>query len=416
MDYLLVGVNHKTAPVELREKLSISDLQKSTSDLLGFSEINEVLILSTCNRFEIYVVSNQLQKAREIIESFFSNHFDESIDLSSYLYFKTGKEVSLHLFSVASSLDSMVLGENQISGQVKDAYEKANSQDSLGFFLHKLFHEAFRVSKIIRSETDICKGFVSVGSVGVDLAKKLFEDISQKKVGFIGAGEMAELVLQCLHQEHVSQIKVINRSQERALELLKRLEIDGKCFAWEKLEDFLTEIDILISSVGSDKPVIDMKTMEKIMSLRQNRVLFIIDLGVPRNIEASVNDLGNIYLYNIDDIKQITEKNKTFRQKEAKFAQEIIEKESVTFYENLADGQPVLRALGEKFDSIREVELLKTLKKVSHLSAEDKVLIENCTKAIVKKILHDPMLSIRAEKDRKNAHNWIKKIFNLGDF
>lgn len=419
MEHIVVGMNHHTAPIELREKIAISPslLPSALKKLKSLRKVDEGLILSTCNRTEIYVVTQEGENTVQEIKEFVAHLNEVNSDLlAPHFYNYQNLDAIRHLFRVASSLDSMVVGEGQIAGQVKEAYQQALASKTTGVFLNRWMHRVFYVSKKVRTETKISSKAVSVGSSAIELAKRIFGDLSTKKVALIGAGKISELVLSYLENEGVIDVAILNRTLQKAVDLAQ--DSFGMAYSIDRLWDVLAEVDVVISSVASDSILVTEEKMRSLMSKRKNRPMFFIDLGVPRNIDPQINDIENVYLYNIDDLEKVIDSNKMIRKKEAKKAEEIIEKEASQFFENVVLQEPTIASLGKKFDYIRKRELNKSLKKLSHLEEGEKRAIEKCTEAIVNKILHDPALMLRTEENLKRdskVHDLVKKLFRLED-
>lgn len=326
MNIQIFGLSHKTAPIEIREKLAISSdrLTDALLNLKNYDSIEEGLILSTCNRVEIYTVVKDVVKGLNSIQSFISNFYRiKQEDIKDYVYCFSDTQAVRHLFRVVSSLDSMILGETQIFGQVKDAYFKARECDAAGTKLNGIFQEAIRTGKRVRTETQIGKGAVSVSSAAIELAKKIFENLEGKKALIIGAGKIGELVVKNLYSRGINTIVVANRSFQKAQSLAEAFR--GEAVKFEQFIENMQDTDILISSTAAPHFILDKKKTSSIMQQRNYRPLFIIDLGVPRNIDPEVNQLENIYLYNIDDLVKVRDVNIKERLREAKKAEQIIE-------------------------------------------------------------------------------------------
>lgn len=418
MNYLVVGINHHSAPLELREKLSVgkSLLEGALTNLSRLNPDDEVVLLSTCNRVEIYAGCNNPELTAENINSFLATFNGVAGEaLKPHLYFKHGREALAHLFRVTSSLDSMVVGEAQIVGQVKEAYAKAKENNCVGSFLGRAFERALYVSKRVRSETTLSARSVSVGSVAVDLARKIFEDLASKQVVLIGAGEMAELIVTYLADLGVHHFKIINRNQERASELLS--DGIGEVYPFQALEELVKEADLVISSVALSAPLIQANQVAGYMETRQDRPLFFIDLGVPRNIDPAIGELNNVYLYNIDDLSTVADGHKEERVSEAVKATALIEKEAVQFCKAMVEESPTIALMGKKFDSLRRDELQKTFARLPDLSSAQKRAFEKCTESIVNKILFDPMMTLKREEKthHQTIHDLLRMIFRLND-
>jgi glutamyl-tRNA reductase len=326
MNIQILGLNHKTAPIEIREKVSFSDrnLDRALFELSKYDAIQENVILSTCNRTEIYTVVKDIPKATESIKDFLSSfHKVHKEHIDKHLYYFCDKEAIRHLFRVTASLDSMIVGETQIFGQVKDAFFKAKEANTLGRNLYELFDEAIRIGKRIRTETQIGKGAVSVSTAALELARKIFESLDEKKVMIIGAGKIGELTVKNLHSRGISTVLVANRTFEKAEELAK--VFCGKAIKFEECLEHLVSTDIVISSTSAPHFIITKGEISLVMNKRGNSPLFLIDLGLPRNIDPGVDEIENAYLYNIDDLARVRDANIKERLNEAKKAEAIIQ-------------------------------------------------------------------------------------------
>lgn len=417
MNYLVVGVNHKTAPIAVREKLAISGegISSVLKALVQEPCLHEVALLSTCNRTEVYTVTDQPDHAHSILKNFF---VQKQADVGAYLYSKEEKNVIAHLFRVAASLDSLVVGENQITKQVREAYKFASQCATTGAHLNRLFHRALFLAKRVKTETAIGEGNVSVGSVGVVLAKKIFGSLKDKSVLLLGAGEIGQLVLKHLNQfADIEETFIINRSFEKA----KSLEAQGLGIAhrWEDLKNYLLKADIFITSLAAGFDFLDYEFFTKVMAERKNDPLFVIDLGVPRNINPEVERATNVYLYNIDDLKKVSEENKDLRDKEKELAEKIIHEEAEIFYETYVskDALPMIASLNQKFELLRRQELERTFAKMPHWEEEDREQVEIMTRALVAKILHGPIFHLKQKKNLSETGvlSILKKIFSLED-
>ncbi len=417
-EIVLIGLNHKTAPLEIRERLGAS---KSVSEILvhlsQLSPIKEVLFLSTCNRVETLFTSKQPEAAIAAVKQFFSAF--NQVPLSKFehsLYIYRQTEAVRHLFRVASSLDSMVLGEPQILGQIKDAYRLALKHHTVGPILNRLLHKSFSVAKRIRTETRLAHHAVSVSYAAVEMAKKIFGHLERKQVMLIGAGEMAELAVQHLINNGVKNIIVANRTLERAMELARRFQ--GQAISIAEKEEYLKEVDIVISSTGAPHYVVRYEDVKNIMRKRRHKPIFFIDIAVPRDIDPKVNALDNAYVYDIDDLQAVVEENRLKREKEARKAERIIEEEVIKFehwLETLAV-VPTIIALKHKLEEIRYKELNKTFSHLKHLSEEDKKAIAVMTEAMIKKVLHDPIEFLKQRENREKIDFYLdvtRRLFNL---
>ncbi len=327
MNIQVLGINHKTAPIGIREKLAFPSerLPDALLALKKYDSIEESLILSTCNRVEIYAAVRDIPAGLKSIQSFICNfHKIHHDDIKEYIYLFSDTEAARHLFRVASSLDSMILGETQIFGQVKDAYLKAKECKTISGNLSGLFEEAIKAGKSVRAETGIGKGAVSISSAAIELAKKIFESLEGKKVLIIGAGKIGELVVKNLYSRGIETVLVANRTFQRAQELARSFK--GEVVKFEGILDALRGTEVLISSTSAPHFIIDKEKLKLIMRQRNYRPLFIIDLGLPRNIDPGAGEIENVYLYNIDDLAQVRDANIKERLLEAKKAEQIIER------------------------------------------------------------------------------------------
>lgn len=416
----LIGLNHKTAPVELRERLATSDNNEILRQLMQLPPVKEALFLSTCNRIEITITTEEEPEgAIKTIKNFLAQY--NQIDLKDFensIYTYLDVDAVKHLFLVASSLDSMVIGEPQILGQIKEAYRLSLKQRVAGPILNRLLHKAFSVAKRVRTETELAHHAVSISYAAVELAKKIFGDLNDKHILLIGAGEMAELAVRHLLGSGVKDIVIANRTLERAVELSK--EFNGRPISLTEISDYLAWTDIVVSSTGAPHFVICYDHIKGVMRQRKNRPIFFIDIAVPRDIDPKLNDLDNVYLYNIDDLQDIIEIHKHVREKEARKAERIVEEEVIKFkwWLETLEAVPTIVLLKKKLEEIRQKELSKTLRNLKHLSKEDKEAIEVMTNAMVKKILHDPITFLKKGEGRPKVDLYLdlaRKLFNLDE-
>ena len=398
-EIVLLGLNHKTADVELRECIGFSKDEADTA-LKKFQEsplISEIILLSTCNRVEILITTDNSDKAVEKAKQYISE--SKNIPVSEFenaLYIYMGDEAVRHIFKVASSLDSMVVGEPQILGQLKDAYQNATIKKTSGVILNRLLHKTFFVAKRVRTETGIGDHAVSISYAAIELGRKIFGTLEEKKVLLIGAGEMAELAVEHLIRHKSGKIFVANRTFERGLELANRFQ--GTAIRFEEITDYLCKVDIIISSTGAKDFVIKQDQVKKIMRLRKNRPLFFIDIAVPRDIDPEINQLANIYVYDIDDLKDVIDENIEDRNREAIKAERIIDEAVIRFrqwYESL-NVVPVIKALRKKIWGIAEAEMKKTLNQsLSHLTPDEGQAVRRMINAMINKVLHDPTIFLK---------------------
>ena len=416
---LAIGMNHETAPVELRECIAREpgNIATALSSMRELPAIREGMFLSTCNRVEALCIAEDPQEARQSVISLISRlgSVSPSVFSSSLFDFENAEAVR-HIFRVASSLDSMVVGEPQILGQIKDAYYEATREKTSGVILNRLLHKAFHVAKRVRTETGVSDAAVSISYAAVELAKKIFYDLEGKKVLLIGAGEMAELAAKHLMNQGVSAIIVANRTFERAVQLAE--DFNGIPVTFEEIMTQLLEVDIVISSTASSECIILHEQVKGLMRKRRNRPLFFIDIAVPRDVEPRVNDLDNVYLYDIDDLKGVIDVNMAQRQQEAVKAERIVEEEVIKFEKWLKTLAvvPTIISLKEKAETIRKTEIKKSLSGIGNLSPSQMKSLENLTASITEKIINDPILVLKRKADRPTRDSYIdmlRKLFNL---
>lgn len=327
----VVGINHRTAPVEIREKFAIAEdrIKDTLQELIGFGTIREAVIVSTCNRVEVYFLSSQIDQSLSQLAEFLKSKANKP-DAGTVFYSHSHPQSIQHLYEVCCGLDSMVVGETEISGQIKDFYQMAHEAECTGGSLNKLFQSAFAVSKYIRSQTRIGMGSVSVGSVAADLASQIFGDLSNHTVLLVGAGSMSEVTAKALQSRGAKSLKVTNRSPERAAKLAA--DLSGEALAWDNWTEECRHVDVIISSTSSPNAVITRKSLEPVLKHRNGNPLFLIDIAVPRDVEREVSQLEGVYLYDIDDLQVIADQNMAMRQKEIAVCKQII-RERVDQYE-----------------------------------------------------------------------------------
>ena len=416
---VLIGLNHKTAPIDIREKFAavcaggVVQLQQ----LAQLQALREVFQVSTCNRMEVLFTTPTLDQGMGVVVGFLGEIYGQTgAALKPYLYTYIDQEAVKHLFRVTCSLDSMVVGEPQILGQIKQAYRQAVEARTSGVILNRLLHKAFSVAKQVRTETRIGRSAVSISYAAVELAKKIFNELTGKVVLLIGAGEMAELAAEHLLNNSVDRIIVANRTLERAMALAKRFR--GTSVPLEEVAEELTRADIIISSTGSPDPILTADEVKRRMRSRRNRPLFFIDIAVPRDIDPEVNRIENVYLYNIDDLQGIVDLNRADRLREAGRAEHIITAEALKFESWLRTLEvvPTIVALREKAEQIRQGELKKTFGPLDPLQEDLAKSLEVVTQSIVNKVLHDPILFLKrtSGKARKDLYlDTARKMFNL---
>ena len=420
-EIVLIGLNHKTAPVEIRECLTFSedDTASAIDALKKTPDINEVMLFSTCNRIELLMTTETRRNAVQIAKQFLADYKDvPKHNFETSLYVHAGDDAVRHIFRVACSLDSMMVGEPQILGQIKSAYRLAAGKKSTGVVLNRLLHKAFFVAKRVRSETGIGDHAVSISYAAIELGRKIFGSMEQKQVLLLGAGEMAELAVEHLIQQHVSDIFVANRTFERGVKLAQRFK--GHAIRFDEITDFLQQVDIIISSTGSPDVVITADQVKGVRRSRRNRPLFFIDIAVPRDIDPQINHMDNAYVYDIDDLEGIIEDNIEDRNREAVKGERIVDEAVIHFhkwYESL-DIVPTIVALREKFDAIANAEIQRTLNAMQNLSDEDRAALMRMKDAWVNKILHDPTQSLKSNgyhRDKSYFLDTTRKLFKLDD-
>ena len=413
---ILVGVNHKTTPVEIREKLAFTQvkIEASLSQLVSSPEIIENIILSTCNRVEIYARVENTDRGIQLLQDFICDYHGISRgNLDQYFYSYCDNQAVEHLFRVSSSLDSMVLGEAQILGQVKDAYSTARSFSSTGMVLNQLFEKAFNVAKKVREETGISERGVSISSAAVELAKKIFEDLENHSVMLVGTGEMAELAAKHLISYGVKTVYVASRTYERAAALAKSL--NGCALDFESFKEEMHRADIIITSTAAPTFIVNEEMISTAIQKRKNKPIFLIDIAVPRDIAPEVNELENVYLYDIDDLQNVVIANMEERQKEAESAMEIINQEVTKFnyWFSTLDAIPTIVEMRNRAEDMRAFEVDKTLKNMEHLTSDDKEAINQLTQSLVKKILHKPTINLKKKTQSHDGHIYLKAIRDL---
>jgi len=420
MDILLVGLSHKTAPVEVRERLSFPGprLAEGILKLRRYEEILECVILSTCNRVEVYATVEIPEIGVARIKDFLHSYQpDMSQDLiSQHLYIYKNEGVARHLFRVAASLDSMVVGEPQILGQVKEAFDTALLNKTTGVVLNKLFKKAISAAKRVRTETKIGESAISISFAAVELAKKIFSNLNNKTGMLIGAGEMGQLAAQYLVNNGIKDIVVSTRNYDRALHLAR--SYNGRVVRYEDFLEEIPRVDVVICSTGAPNYIIRYEHMQDIIRKRKNRPIFLIDISVPRNIDPEINSIDNVFLYDIDDLQAVVENNLEARKEEAEKGERIVEEEVITFtrwFKSL-EVVPTIIALKEKVEAIRRKELERTIGRLRSLSPEEVQIIEGLTCTIVNKILHNPLVALKVEADSTNGLLYaeaVRKLFDL---
>jgi len=416
MKILLTGLNHKTAPVELRERLAIPSeaLPETTRTLLAEPGVHEALILSTCNRVELLVSHESTEpELRRFLESHFSV---EDGTLASHLYHHHDMEAVRHLFRVASSLDSMVVGEPQILGQVKSAYAVSRSVGAIKSPLDKLLQQAFSAAKRVRSETEIGSSSVSIASVAVDLAKRIFGSLQGKSVLLVGAGKMSELAARHLLQNGAKSILVANRTFDRAVRLAQQFK--GQAIRYDDLHARAGEADILITSTGAPQPIFRVADAQQFLHRRRNRPMFFIDIAVPRDVEPAVNRLEGVFLYDIDDLQSVAVSNLVDRSREAERAEAIIAEEAERYRKRVRsiDAAPAIVGLQASAEEMRQAELRRARARLQSLTPEQQAAVETLTRGLMNKFLHLPLLALKEAASEGDVVTLeaIRNAFHLG--
>lgn len=421
MHILVIGLNYKTAPVEIRERLTFNDtdLVDAMKLLNKKKSILENVILSTCNRTEIYAVVDQLHTGRYYIKEFLAEWFGiEQGEFSPFLFIYDGDGAVEHLFKVTCGLHSMVLGETQILGQVRTSFMEAQTNGTTGSVFNHLFKQAITLAKKAHSDTEIGANAVSVSYAAVELAKKIFGSLENKHVVILGAGKMGELAVQNLHGNGVRKVTVINRTFNKAQDLASRF--NGEARTMDELQKSLVEADILISSTGAKDFVITKERVSRIEKLRRGKPLFLVDIAVPRDLDPKLAELENVFLYDIDDLEGIVEANLEERKKAAANIMLMIEEEIVEFNQwlSMLGIIPVISALREKALAIQAETMVSLERKLPNLSDRDKKVLSKHTKSIINQMLKDPILQAKelaARPDREQALDFFMKIFNIED-
>ncbi len=413
MSLITLGINHKTAPLELRERLAFTpqSLPEALSSLKKLSHIEEASILSTCNRTELYCVTSE-DNDQKIIEWFSQFHGLDTNLIREHLYVHAHEQTIRHAMEVASGLDSMVLGEPQIAGQMKDAYALANEHGTIGQLLSKLFQRAFAVSKQVRTDTDIGSSPVSVAFAAVSLAKQIFGDLKQSTVLLVGAGETIELATRHLHSQGVGNIIIANRSVERAQKLAD--EFNGQAISLQHIGEHLHRSDIVISSTASPLPIIGKGTVERALKQRKHQPIFMVDLAVPRDIEPEVSELDDIYLYSVDDLQSVIEENMENRQQAAQQASEIIDVQVQHFlqWQRSLGSVDIIAQIRQNTQDISDEVLRKAKKQLAAGQSAEETL-DFLAHTLTNKFLHQPSTKLRqaSQDDRDDILNIAQDLF-----
>jgi len=418
MHIVILGLNHQTAPVATRERLAFTaeELPEVLNRLKNEAGLDEAMVLSTCNRVELYGICDNPDECHERLLKFLADYHRLAADnFADNLYFHIDSEAIHHAFRVASSLDSMVVGEPQILGQLKDAFAIASDESGTGLILNRFLHRAFFIAKEVRTQTKIASCAVSVSFAAVELAKKIFGDLHDMKVMLIGAGEMCELAARHFINQGVEQVLVTNRTLSRAQQLAD--EFSGIALPFDIFHSHLDQVDIILSSTGAPDYLIHPQDLVRALKKRRNRPMFLIDIAVPRDINPKINELDNIYLYDVDDLQDVVTENLDQRQQEAKRAEELVVKEVEKFEQWLASlaVTPTIKKLREQVLEIGHQELNKTLAGFGDLNDKEKHRLEAMVNAIANKFLHHPINYLKSHTDDTTTRpaTVIREIFKL---
>jgi len=418
MHIVVVGLSHHTAPVEIRERLAFAPtaMEKPLRQMMALPAVAEALIVSTCNRVELYAATKDPDTATAALRRFLADYHGVVLEeVEQHLYDNQGEEAIRHLFRVASSLDSMIIGEPQILGQIKTAYGYAVEFKTAGLILNRFLHKAFSVAKRVRTETGIASSAVSVSFAAVELARKIFDRLDDKAVMIIGAGEMCELAARHFVSNGVTKVLVTNRTLERAERLAA--EFQGRAVPFEEFTDHLAQVDIILTSTGAPTFILGHRQMEEVLRRRKHRPMFLIDIAVPRDVDPKVNTLDNVYLYDVDDIQGVVQANLKERQKEAHRAEAIVGEEIGQFHLWLAnlEVKPTIVALRKRLEEISAQELAKTFGNLKDPTDQQRRGIEAMANAIVNKILHRPIMVLKRTQNDSSGEDYVNAVRELFD-
>jgi len=422
MHIVVVGLSHKTAPVEIREKLAVpeSRLGEALTRLCAYQGIKEGILLSTCNRVEVYAVVEDLETGYGRIQEFLADaHLSVSSEqLTPHLYWQTGDRAITHLFRVACSLDSMVVGESQILGQVKDAFETALTHKTTGLILNKVVKKAISVAKRVRTNTRIAETAVSVSYAAVELAKKIFSDLRDKTVLLVGAGEMAKLAARHFMAAGVRHVLVTTRTPQHAVALAD--QFNGTAVPFEQFRDEMATADIVLVSTGAAHYLVGSDDVQRAVKQRMNRPMFLIDISVPRNIDPAVRHVDNAFLFDIDDLKCRVEQNRGERLQEAERAEHMVIEEvaAVRQWLQTLEVTPTIVALRGRVENIKRAEVEKVLARLAHLPPQERALVEAMASSIVNKLIHNTMVTLKSEVTTADGAAFVeaaRRFFNLGE-
>ncbi|WP_027963573.1 glutamyl-tRNA reductase [Halalkalibacillus halophilus] len=421
MHFVVVTINYRTAPVEIREKLTFSEDQvgEAMVQLNEQKSILENVIVSTCNRTELYVVADQLHTGRYYVKSFLAEWFEMDVDyLSNFISLKEEKEAIEHLFQVTAGLDSMVLGETQILGQVKDSFQLAQEYEASGLLFNQLFKQAITNAKRAHKETGIGENAVSISYAAVELSKTIFADLTDQKVVILGAGKMGELAVKNLHGSGVQDITVVNRTFEKAEEVAEKFA--GQAGSMDELDDILQRADIVITSVGTDNYILTADQMKPLLKRRKGKPLFMVDIAVPRNVDPAIERLDDTFLYDIDDLQGIVDQNIDERREAANEIRKMIVKEMKAFEEWLTTlgVVPIISALRKKALTIQQDTMDSIERKMPNLTPREKKVLNKHTKSIINQMLKEPILQAKEMAGEEHADDMLKlfvRVFGIED-
>ena len=417
-DFVVVGLSHRTAPVEVREHLAVAPdrLEQELREIATKGRLDEALLISTCNRVELYATSANPIEASQIAKDALALRLPKTV-ADDVLYQQRGVDVVRHVFRVASSLDSLVVGEPQILGQVKEAFDAAKGAGTMGTLLGRCFTQAFATAKRVRNETGIAEGTVSVSSIACELAKKIFGNLEGRRTLLIGAGEMGESAARNLLQTGTN-LHVLNRSEERARTLAE--SCGGRAVPYERLTMELADADVVIVSTASPQFILTPELMKSVVRTRRRRPLFIIDIAVPRNVDPRVGSMDNVFVYDVDDLHQVAEENLAVRTREAAQAEHIVEEELDAFlsWRRSLELAPTIVALRKRFGQIADEELQRALPRLEGLSQSDRATLEAMGRSLVNKLLHQPMTQLKAgagEPDGPLLIDAVRRLFAIAE-
>jgi len=416
---LLAGISYKKTPIELRERLSFSgnNITDTLLKLKSHKFVDECIILSTCNRIEFYCVTESIEDCLADLNNFiiYENNFPQEYYTTNF-YFHYGENAVKHLLRVSSSLDSMVIGEPQILGQVKEQYRRAHEAGTTGLILNRLFHNAFFTAKKVRSETGIGAQAISISYAAVELAKRIFDDLHNRSALLIGSGEMGELAAKNLINAGINELFITSRNYNNAEILAQKL--GGRAIRNEELYFQLNHTDIVISATDSVEFIIGPQHLKEALKIRKNEPVFLIDIAVPRDIDPRVEDIENVYLYDIDDLKSVSEENIKTRREKSRKAEDIINQRVDIFIEwlNQLKVFPTIVELKGRFEHIKNIELSKALRRIENTETDSKEILDNLANSIVSKLLHQPITKLKGESSSSLSALYIetlRKLFNL---